>query len=346
MPQPLLPDQPMSHKLMDIVCCSEKLVWAWTKLGRDYTPDICVTATADSTAPPQHWWRISWRELEPQNLLLSFPNPHLTYILNQKRLNCPERETRNMYWVQFSLSLTSFTKFSFASHSVILLSLCRFQIVTTFLPGKLICSSSFFTLLVALVNWFGSLLVSNMSCHCGFVESRQLPLCVVRPIWRWCLLQMRQSLKNQMRDLLVNSANWKVLWLGGYSSSSTIYHKNNGKQWTSNGSTGNARLNQFKGFIGSTKEAKRANERRIYKPPLSDFTLIPKLLHIHTLSLNYNYYAGTGPLLHLVFSPKECFQLSHKYLLHTKLLVLNQLVLNLQIELGRAPISSIIPNSK
>jgi len=56
--------------------------------------------------------------------------------------------------------------------------------------------------------------------------------------------------------------------------------------------------------------------------------------------------AGTGPLLHLVFSPKECFQLSHKYLLHTKLLVLNQLVLNLQIELGRAPISSIIPNSK
>ena len=154
MPQPLLPDQPMSHKLMDIVCCSEKLVWAWTKLGRDYTPDICVTATADSTAPPQHWWRISWRELEPQNLLLSFPNPHLTYILNQKRLNCPERETRNMYWVQFSLSLTSFTKFSFASHSVILLSLCRYQIVTTFLPGKLICSSSFFTLLVALVNWF------------------------------------------------------------------------------------------------------------------------------------------------------------------------------------------------
>ena len=197
-----------------------------------------------------------------------------------------------------------------------------------------------------MVNWFGSLLVSNMSCHCGFVESRQFPLCVVRPIWRWCLLQMRQSLKNQMRDLLVNSANWKVLWLGGYSSSPTIYHKNNGKQWTSNGSTGNARLNQFKGFIGSTKEAKRANERRIYKSPLSDFTLIPKLLHIHTLSLNYNYYAGTGPLLHLVFSPKECFQLSHKYLLHTKLLVLNQLVLNLQIELGRAPISSIIPNSK
>ena len=81
--QPLLPDQPISHKLMDIVCCSEKLVWAWTKLGRDYTPDICVTAPADSTAPPQHWWRISWRELEPQNLLLSFPNPHLTYILNQ-----------------------------------------------------------------------------------------------------------------------------------------------------------------------------------------------------------------------------------------------------------------------
>ena len=60
-------------------------------------------------------------------------------------------------------------------------------------------------------------------------------------------------------------------------------------------------MNQFKGFIGSTKEAKRANERRIYKSPLSDFTLIPKLLHIHTLSLNYNYYAGTGPLLHLVF---------------------------------------------
>ena len=149
MSQPLIPDQPMSHKLMDIVCCSEKLVWAWTNLGRDYTPDICVTATADSTAPPQHWWRISWRELEPQNLLLSLPNPHLTYILNQKLLNCPERETRNMYWVQFSLSLTSFTKFSFASHSVILLSLCRFRIVTTFLPGKLICSSSFFTLLVA-----------------------------------------------------------------------------------------------------------------------------------------------------------------------------------------------------
>ena len=72
-------------------------------------------------------------------------------------------------------------------------------------------------------------------------------------------------------------------------------------------STGNARLNQFKGFIGNTKEAKRANERRIYKPPLSDFTLIPKLLHIHTLSLNYNHYAGTGPLLHLVFHQKNAF---------------------------------------
>ena len=163
---------------------------------------------------------------------IELPQSTSDLYTESKRLNCPERETRNMYWVQFSLSLTSFTTFSFASHSVILLSLCRYQIVTTFLPGKLICSSSFFTLLVALVNWFGSLLVSNMSCHCGFVESRQLPLCVVRPIWRWCLLQMRQSLTNQMRDLLVNSANWKVLWLGGYSSSSTIYHKNNGKHQT------------------------------------------------------------------------------------------------------------------
>ena len=111
-------------------------------------------------------------------------------------------------------------------------------------------------------------------------------------------------------------------------------------------STGNARLNQFKGFIGNTKEAKRANERRIYKPPLFRF-------HPNTKTSPYSYIVFKLQLLcqyrtttTSCFSPKECFQLSHKYVLHTKLLVLNQLVLNLQIELGRAPISSIIPNSK
>ena len=83
--------------------------------------------------------------------------------------------------------------------------------------------------------------------------------------------------------------------------------------------------------------------------PFPDFTLIPKLFHIqyiHTLSLNYNYYAGTGPLLHLVFTKRMLSTVTQISIAYQIVGTESVLVLNLQIELGRAPISSIIPNSK
>ena len=113
-------------------------------------------------------------------------------------------------------------------------------------------------------------------------------------------------------------------------------------------STGNARLNQFKGFIGNTKEAKRANERRIYKPPLfrfhpntktSPYSYIVFKLHTITMPVQDHYYI-------LFFTKRMLSTVTQISIAYQIVGTESVLVLNLQIELGRAPISSIIPNSK
>ena len=78
-------------------------------------------------------------------------------------------------------------------------------------------------------------------------------------------------------------------------------------------STGNARLNQFKGFIGNTKEAKRANERRIYKPPLFRF-------HPNTKTSPYSYIVFKLQLLcRYRTTTTSCFHQKNAFNCHTNI---------------------------